>query len=195
MPRVNRPRIEDRTIPTIHRTATEEADLAEQLAAGTQKHLSTLTQVIIGSGTFTPAQVETQLNAYATLRNDVVTAKATVKAKLVDEAAQAPALRAFFTAFIAFVQAAFGNSPDILADFGLQPKKARAPLTAVQKAARAAKAKATREARGTKGPKAKLAVTGNVTGVTVTPVTAPSAAPPAPQTAPSAPTAQPSASK
>jgi len=160
-------------MPTSNaRGLSNEAALAEQLAAGTQKHLSTLTQVIIGSGTFTPAQLETQLNAFATLRNDVDAAKATVKAKLADEAAQAPALRAFFTAFIAFVRAAFGNSPDVLADFGLQPKKARAPLTVVQKAAAAAKRKATRAARGTKGSKAKLAVTGNVTGVVVTPVTA-----------------------
>lgn len=183
-------------MPTTKRSASDEAALAEQLAAGTQKHLSTLTQVIIGSGTFTPAQVETQLQAYATLRNDVDAAKATVKAKLTDEAAQAPALRAFYIAYIAYIRAAFGNSPDILADFGLQPKKARAPLTVAQKAAAAAKAKATREARGTKGPKAKLAVTGNVTGVTVTPITAPSPAPqPAAQTAPNAPTAPTGGSK
>ena len=139
-----------------------EAPLAEQLAAGTQKHLSTITQLIVGSGTYTPTQVETQLNAFAALRNDVDAAKAVVKAKLADEATQSPAMRAFFLAFIAYVRAAFGNSPDVLADFGLAPKKVKAPLTAVQKAA-AAKAKATREARGTKGSKARLAVKGNVT--------------------------------
>jgi hypothetical protein len=81
-------------------------------------------------------------------------------------------MRAFFIAFIAYVRSAFGNSPDVLADFGLSPKKARTPLTVEQKAAAAAKRKATRQARGTRGPKAKLSVTGNVTGVIVTPVTA-----------------------
>jgi len=167
-------------MPTsIVRGRSSEADLAEQLAAGTQKHLSTLTQVIIGSGTFTATEVETQLKAFATLRNDVDAAKAVVKAKLADEAAQGPALRAFFTAFIAFVMAAFGNSPDVLADFGLKPKKVRAPLTSVQKAAAAAKSKATREARGTKGSKAKLDVSGNVTGVLVTPITTGAAPQPA----------------
>jgi hypothetical protein len=177
--------------------SNKEAALAVQLAAGTQKHLSTLTNVIIGSGTFTPAQVETQLQAFATLSTDVLAARAAVKAKVADQVAQTPALRAFYIAFIAYVRAAFGNSPDVLADFGLQPKKVAAPLTVTQKAAAAAKRAATREARGTKGPKAKLAVTGNVTGVTVTPVTAPSAAPaPEPaQAAPSAPTAPAGASK
>jgi hypothetical protein len=175
--------------------SSKEAILAAQLVAGTQKHLSTLTNVIIGSGTFTPAQVETQLNAFATLSTDVTAARAAVKAKVADQVAQTPALRAFYTAFIAYVRAAFGNSPDVLADFGLLPKKVAAPLTVAQKAAAAAKRAATREARGTKGPKAKLAVTGNVTGVTVTPITAPSAAPQPAQTAPSAPTAPPGGSK
>jgi hypothetical protein len=167
---------------------SNEATLAEQLAAGTQKHLSTITQLIVGSGTYTATQVETQLNAFAALRNDVDAAKAVVKAKLADEATQLPAMRAFFIAFIAFVRAAFGNSPDILADFGLAPKKVPTPLTAVQKAAAAAKAKATRQARGTKGSKAKLAVKGNVTGVVVTTVTSSPAVSAAPEPAQPAPT-------
>ena len=155
---------------------SNEAALAEQLAAGTQKHLATIAQLIVGSSTYTPAQAETQLKAFAALRNDVDAARATVKAKLADEAAQAPTMRVFILAFITYVQAAFGNSPDILADFGLAPKKVAVPLTAVQKAAAAAKRKATREARGTMGKKARLAVKGNVTGIVVTPVTGTSSA-------------------
>ncbi|HEY6461458.1 MAG TPA: hypothetical protein VIY73_14930 [Polyangiaceae bacterium] len=150
-----------------------------KLAAGTQKHLSTISQLVVGSGTFTPAQVETQLQAFANLRFAVNAAEAAVKAALTDEETQGPAMRAFFIAFIAYVRSAFGNSPDVLADFGLNPKKAPAPLTVEQKAAAAAKRKATRQARGTRGPKAKLSVTGNVTGVIVTPVTASPAVGPA----------------
>ena len=45
------------------------------------------------------------------------------------------------SAFVAFVKATFGNSPDVLADFGLKPRKARTPLTIDQMAA------AVREAR------------------------------------------------
>lgn len=160
-----------------------EAALAEKLAAGTQKHLSTLAQVVIGSRTFTPAQVENDLQAFAKLRMTVDAAKAVVKAALQDEKSKAPAMRAFFRAFIEYVRAAFGNSPDVLADFGLAPKKARKPLTAEQLAAAAAKRAATRKARGTRGKKAKLAVKGDVTGVVVTPVTA---SPSSPQPAPTA---------
>jgi hypothetical protein len=166
------------------------ASLAEKLAAGVQKHLSTLAQVIIGSGTFTPVQVAAQLLAFAKLRNDVDAAKAALKAKLVDEKAQGPALRAFFYAVLLFVRAAFGNSPDILADFGLAPKKGRTPQTVEQKAAAAAKRAATRKARGTAGSRKRKAIKGDVTGVEITPVTTASASQPA-QNAPSAPAGAP----
>ncbi|HEY8038591.1 MAG TPA: hypothetical protein VIF15_02305, partial [Polyangiaceae bacterium] len=81
----------------------------------------------------------------------------------------------------------FGTQADVLADFGMTPRKAATPLTVEQKAAAAAKRKATRAARGTKGPKAKLGIHGAVTGVVVIPVVAP---PPVVQ-APPAPTAVP----
>jgi hypothetical protein len=172
---------------------TTEAALAEQLAAGTQKHLSTMTTIMVGGSTTTPAQAEAQLNALSALRTAVDAARTTLEAKIAAETAQLPALRAFLVAYVAFVRGTFGNSPDILADFGLPPKKAATPLTVEQKAAAAAKRKATREARGTTGKKAKLAVTGNVTGVVVTPVTTPAATPasepvqPAPSPSPATP--------
>jgi hypothetical protein len=64
-----------------------------------------------------------------------------------------------------------------LADFGLQPPKARAPLTSEQKTAATVKAIATRKARGTTSKKQKLAISGHVIGVTVTPITEPAASP------------------
>jgi hypothetical protein len=163
-----------------------EAVLAVKLAGGAQKHLSGLPQLVLGSGTFTPAQVVTQLQSFANLRNSVNTAKAAVSAALEDEKSQGPSMRAFYTAFIAYVRAAYGNSPDVLADFGLPPKKARKPLTAEQKAAAAAKRSSTRAARGTKGKRQKAAIKGDVTGLVMTPVTAQPAAA-APAAAPSAP--------
>jgi hypothetical protein len=168
-------------MPTVSKQ--NEAALAEKLAAGAQKHLSGMPQLILESGTLTPAQVQTQLQGFANLRSRVTGAQAAVQAALADEKSKAPAMRAFFNAFIGFVRAAFGNSPDVLADFGLAPKKARKTPTAEQKAAAVAKRKSTREARGTKGKKQKLAIKGDVTGVVVTPVTASTPQPP-----PSAPT-------
>jgi hypothetical protein len=147
--------------------------LAEQLVAGTNKHFATVNEVKVASVSYTPSQATTQLQAIATLRNDVDAAKASLKARLAAEKADLPALRIFLDAYVAFVKAAFSASPDVLADFGLRPKKARTPLTVEEKAAAAAKRKATRAARHTMGTKQKKGVKGAVTGVVVTPVTAP----------------------
>jgi hypothetical protein len=149
-----------------------EAALATQLVSGTQKHFATIASLMFAGGSFTPAQVVAQLQQLATLRTDADNAKAALQAKLAADTVQAPALLTFQRAYVQFVKATFGNSPDVLADFGLKAKKARTPLTVEQKAASVAKSAATRSARGTKGAKQKLAVSGAVTGVVVTPVTA-----------------------
>jgi hypothetical protein len=81
-----------------------------------------------------------------------------------------------------YLLASFGTAPQTLADFGMQPPKARKPLTSDQRAAAKAKVTATRAARGTTSKKQKLAIKGdvksvNITPVKVAPVTPPTAAP------------------
>jgi len=159
-------------IPTQNKGKTSDANLAKQLIAGIGKHLATVTQVMFASGTFTPAQVVAQLQTLVTLRQGVSDARAALQAKLAAEASQAPTLREFMLAFVAFVKVTFSKSPDVLVDFGLAPKKAATPLTAEEMVAKVAKGKATRQARGTTSKKQKQEIHGDVTGVTVTPVTA-----------------------
>ena len=147
------------------------AAAAEELIAGANKHLANVTQVIVAGGSFTPAQVTSKLQSIVNLRDDVETAQAVSAAKVATEKAELPSLRTFMGAFVTFVKAAYGSSPDVLADFGMRPNKVRTPLTVEQKAAATAKRKATREARNTMGSQQKKAVKGDVTGVVVTPVT------------------------
>jgi hypothetical protein len=148
------------------------AVLAAQLAVGAQKHFPAGSSLSVGGAMLTLVQIAAKLNGFAALRTDVDTARAALDAKIAAETAQTPAMRAFMSAFEQIVRGSFGNQPDVMADFGMQPDKARTPLTVVQKAAAAAKRKATRAARGTTSSKAKQAIKGNVTGVVVTPVTA-----------------------
>jgi hypothetical protein len=162
---------------------------ATQLLAGFQKHLATVASVTLASVVYTPAQITTALTALVALYAAVDTAKSVVKAKLNAEAAQAPALLSLMAALVSYVKLSFSESPDVLADFGLQPKKAATPLTTEQMTVANAKRVSTREARGTTSKKAKKAVKGDVIGVTVTtvkagaPVVAPSAAPSTPAAA------------
>jgi hypothetical protein len=151
----------------------KDADLAKQFIAGIGKHLANAQSITFGSATLTPADLTQRLQTLVNLRTSVNAAKATAQANLVAEQAQSPALTSQLTGFKAYVKASFSKSPDVLADFGLTPNKARTPLTVEAKAAAAAKRAATRTARHTMGKVQKLDVTGDVVGVTVTPVTAP----------------------
>jgi hypothetical protein len=144
---------------------------AQQLSAGTAKHLSNGTSVTFLGSSFTADQITSKLQLLVTLRSDANAAKATAKTKIANEAAQLPALNAFMTAFKAYLRVTYGTSPDVLADFGMQPKT-RAPLTVEAKAAAVAKGSATRAARHTMGSKQKKGIKGAVTGVLVTPITA-----------------------
>ncbi|MDP9152247.1 MAG: hypothetical protein M3O36_20170, partial [Myxococcota bacterium] len=158
-------------------TKSTAAALAEQLIAGTNKHLSNTTQLLLIGGSFTPAQVTAQLQALVNLRRDVDASKASTKAKLAAEKTDMPALRTFLRAFVTFVKAAYGTRPDALADFGLHAPKPRTPPTVQARAAADAKRKATRAARHTMGTVQKKSVKGAVTGVVLTPVTAPQPTP------------------
>lgn len=152
---------------------TKDAALAKQLIAGMSKHFANTPSIAFGSATFTPAEVTQRLQTLVSLRADVTNARAALKPKLAAEAAQAPTLHGFMTGLVSFVRVTFSQSPDVLADFGLQPKKASTPLTAQEKAAAVAKRASTREARHTMGKVQKKSVTGDVVSVVVTPVIAP----------------------
>jgi hypothetical protein len=126
-----------------------------------------------GSASCTPAEVTQRLQTLIHLRTDVNNAKATTRAKVALENAQAPALVGQMADLVSFVRTTFSKSPDVLADFGLAPKKVRTPLTVEQQAAAVAKRTSTRKARNTMGKVQKKAVTGDVVDVVVTPIVAP----------------------
>jgi hypothetical protein len=156
--------------------------LTQQLIAGTAKHLTGTTQVQLVGSSFTSADITAKLQSLVTLESDVNAAEAATKAKLATRTANMPSLRTFESAYVAYLKVAYKGSPDVLADFGIQPPKVRVPLTVEAKAAAAAKRAATRAARHTMGSQQKKAVKGDVTGIVVTPVTAapPSVTTPAP---------------
>jgi ABC-type transporter Mla subunit MlaD len=153
--------------------------------AGTAKHFPNA-QFTLGGTVYTTASLTQLLTQLVNALTAVAAAHASVKdaiAALKGVAAQVdPVMRAYRR----YVLAAFSNATQELADFGMQPPKARKPRTSEQNAAAAAKAKATRTARGTASRKKKLAITGDVTGVKITPVTGSEASA---ASAPSAPTA------
>jgi hypothetical protein len=155
---------------SAHTTKNQDTARAALMIVGLAKHYANVSALTIEGATYTPAQLEASLQKLIALRKGVDDAKAAAKARIADERAQAPALHNLMVAVATVVKGAYGTSPDVLADFGLAPKKARTPLTVEQKATVAAKQKATRAARHTMGTKKRKQVKGAVSGVVISPV-------------------------
>ena len=157
---------------------------AEALSAGTAKHFPNASdQLSFDGGKHAVSEIQSNLSQVETLRTATTEAQASAQAKVAAERTALPPLLLFMSAYVAFLKAMFGNSPDVLADFGLAPRKAKRPLTTEQQAVAKAKRDATRKARNTQGPVAKLATVGNVIGVIQTPVIAQAVPVPAPAAA------------
>jgi hypothetical protein len=167
---------------------TKAASLAhvQALIAGTTKHFPN-GSFTFGGTTYTSASLIQVLQGLANAMQARDAAQSGAKDALAAEHTAQTQVGPILLAYKHYVLLTFANATQTLADFGLTPPKARAPLTTAQRAAKAAKAKATRAARGTTSKKQKLAIKGDVTGVTVTPITIPTTAPTASPGAPAAP--------
>jgi hypothetical protein len=163
---------------------TDTAARVKQLILGTKKHYPNEgDKLTVGGATFTVSALTKVMQDFVDQREAVEASKATTRANVENERNQAPSRLAVIRAFETVVRGTFGNSADVLAEFGLAPRKARAPLTAEKVAAAAAKRLATREARHTMGKNQKKSVKGAVKAtLVVTPLggSPPVATPPAP---------------
>ena len=122
------------------------------LAEGVQKHLSTYPVLYVDGLQSTPTDLEKRLRDFARLRFDVDEKRVAYEAALANERSQQRAETALTGAVVALVRGSFGNAPEVLADFGIKPKKTPTPPTVDEKATAVAKREATREARHTMGP-------------------------------------------
>ena len=166
---------------TIH-SASNESARVKNLIAGANQHLSGVANVTLNNVLYTLAAILALLQSYVDLFDGVQAAKATYLDTLKSQRIQAPVLRLIVAAFVAYVRASFGSSPEVLNDFGLKPHKAKTPPTAEQKVKAADKARATRAARHTLGKRQKLAIHGQAPGAAAggAPAPAPAGASPAP---------------
>jgi len=156
-------------MPSKIRGKRRVATFMQQLVEGTEQSLASAQPVMLLGVPRMPAEIAASLRSFADLRAEVEAARASLRAKLALEAGSAPAMRAFLTAYVTYLRAAYGSSPDILASFGLAPRT-RPQSTVETKLVAVAKNKATRAARHTMGSRQKKAIRGDVTGVVVTPV-------------------------
>jgi hypothetical protein len=173
--------------------STKAATLArmQALIAGIEKHFPN-GSFTLGNAVFTTGSLVQLLQSLADATAAANTAQASARTAVAAMHTARANVNPVISELTKWLRASFGTSASILADFGLQPPKARTPTTAEATTAAVAKRAATRAARGTAGKKQKLAIKGDVTGVVVTPVTdaprAPASPPVTPPVAPPAPT-------
>jgi hypothetical protein len=162
----------------------------QALITGLQKQFPS-GQFTLGNTVFTTAALVQAFQSLIDAFNAVTTAQANAKVAVATLRATVAKVGPVIRALKNNLLGTFGNAADILALFGLEPRKAPAPRTGEEIAAATAKAKATRIARGTTSKKKKLAVTGNVTGIQMTPITTSVDVAPSAQLATATPTAPP----
>ncbi len=157
----------------------------EKLVEGFTKHAAEIPQFLIAGTTMKLADITAKIQARITIAEAVATTHAPWAAAVKADKEATPQYREFFTALRQALLSAYAGKIDVLADFGLSPRKV--PVIAPDKRVAATlKARQTRAARGTKGKKQKAAIKPSVT---VTPATAavdkPAVPAPASPTAPS----------
>jgi hypothetical protein len=147
-------------------TRTEEIASDTTLIAGIQKHVPSITFVVL-SQPETAAQVMAVIQGRIDKAEAVTTARTALHAAVLASAAEDAQTEPFMQAVRQSILAMYGNSPTVLADFGLVPKQARTPLSPAAKVIAAAKRAATRKARGTIGKKEKAKIVGTLSGSVV----------------------------
>jgi hypothetical protein len=146
----------------INRSQSQASDAS--LGVGLAKHEPTLASFMIAGKTVKTADVLTALQSRQNSAKAVDAARATWQAAVATERNVREQSNAMVSGVKQSLHVMFAGSPDILADFGLTPRKQTAVSPGVRVAA-AAKAKATRAARHTQGSKQKAAIKGALDGV------------------------------
>ena len=136
-----------------------------QLAEGLKKHTSKSTVWVIGQKKYDLATILGFLARRVNSAQVVANAKAAWQGKRQeDEVLEAETAR-ILAALGQNLLVTFDGLPDVLADFGLSPRKAPRALTGEEMVLKAAKARATREARHTLGKRARQAIKGTTSDV------------------------------
>ncbi len=133
---------------------------------GIQAAIPAKSAVMVGGQSFTQAQLLAQVGQLLSPFQPVRDAKKALATAVATKKQNQPAVNSFLAEFRAAMISLFGRGNPTLADFGIQPTKAKT-TTAASKVVKAAKALATRKILGTKGSVQKAEVLAEARGTAV----------------------------
>jgi hypothetical protein len=131
----------------------------QKLRDGYVAHLAT-ESVHLGSTVKTPADVEADVKSTLDAEHAAEVARGAFHGAIADARAKRQAIKALLAAIKQLALSRFVDQPEILADFGLTPPKAKRVLTAEEQLAAAKLRASTRKARQTMGPRQRAKVKG-----------------------------------
>jgi hypothetical protein len=153
----------------IKKSRTITVDSLQKLVDGFTRHAATTPSIVFAGATLKPIDVAAKLQALIAQHNAVNSAAAAWHSQVTTERNAALQMRPLLGLIKQMLEGAYSSQLDVLADFGLAPRK-KAVVSPQTRAAAAVKAQATRAARGTTGKKQKAAITAPVV---VTPAATP----------------------
>jgi hypothetical protein len=130
----------------------------QKLIEGLTKHAGVITTLYVDGQPFTAAQAVTTLQARVNTGNAVVPAKAVYREAVKADRDERAQTKAFVSGLRQALLLMFAGQPQVLADLGIEPRKAPASRTSAQKQAAVKRALTTRELRHTMGPKKRAAI-------------------------------------
>jgi hypothetical protein len=156
----------------------------QKMIDGLTKHAGVITTLYVNGQPFTAAQAITTLQGRVSTGNAVAPAKAAYKQAVQADQDERAQTKAFVSGLRQALLLMFAGQPQVLADLGVEPRKAPASRTPAQKQAAVKRALTTRELRHTMGPKKKAEI--QAPPVPVEPATAQGTPEPATPLAPAA---------
>jgi hypothetical protein len=130
----------------------------QKLIEGITKHAAVIATLYVNGQPFTAAQAITTLQSRVSTGNAVPPAKAAYKQAVQADRDERTQTKAFVTGLRQALLLMFTGQPEVLADLGIEPRKAPAARTAAEKQAAVARARGTRQLRHTMGPKKKAQI-------------------------------------
>jgi len=141
---------------------TARQQMNKLVAAAYKKHCAKTGGMIIDREKTSANQISAELQKRADVEDKVTAARGVLHGAILERAQVEDDTQAVFDAVRQSALIMFASAPDILAEFGLAPKKERRGLTAEEKLAAVNKAKETRAARHTVGSRQRLQIRAEV---------------------------------
>jgi hypothetical protein len=123
---------------------------AQKLQQGLKKHFAKVKAITFSGEDHKPADISDTLQTVIDAAADTETKRAAYHAAVSTHTKAAATAQPLVLGLTSYVYLTYGTSNEVLADFGLPPRKKRKPTVETLAGAHK-KAAATREARGTKG--------------------------------------------